>query len=101
MSVRKRFEPIREVYTRHSGRIAIHGTSIMVHLAGTDVVPRHPTLRGAAVAVNVAQSLGRLEEPRLAADREVEVAVVIGHDVAGSFRHRSALLLSDAISYAI
>src|SRR5271155_552861 len=40
--------------------------------AGADVVPRHPALRGAAGAVNAAQSLDWVEEPRSAADREIE-----------------------------
>src|SRR6516225_3457599 len=31
-------------------------------LARTDVVPRHPALRGAAVTVNTAQALDRVEE---------------------------------------
>ena len=50
-------------------------------LAGPDVVPRHPALRGAAVALDAAQPLDRIEEPRLAADREIEAAVAVGDDV--------------------
>ena|SRR5271155_3175128 len=50
-------------------------------LAGADVVPRHPALRRAAVAMNAAQSLDRIEEPRLAADREIEATIAIGQNV--------------------
>ena len=50
-------------------------------LAGADVMSCHPPLRGAAVALNAAQSLDRIEKPRLAADREVEAAIAVGHDV--------------------
>src|SRR6202035_1544141 len=53
-------------------------------LAGANVVPRHPALRGAAVAMDAAQSLDRVEEPGLAADDEVETAVAVGDDVETS-----------------
>jgi hypothetical protein len=33
------------------------------------------------VALNAAEALDRVEEPRFAADREVEAAVAVGHDV--------------------
>ena len=43
-------------------------------------MPRHPTLRRAAVAADAAEPLDRVEEPRLTADNEVEAAVAVGHD---------------------
>jgi len=41
-------------------------------LAGANVAPRHPALRRAAVAVDAAQSLYRIEEPRLADGQRLE-----------------------------
>src|SRR5439155_14417076 len=49
--------------------------------AGAYIVPRHPALRGAPVTVDAAQPLDRVEEPRLAADDEVEAAVAVCDDV--------------------
>ena len=50
-------------------------------LAGLQPVAPHPAARGVAVALDAAQPLDRIEEPRLAADREVEAAVAVGDDV--------------------
>jgi hypothetical protein len=50
-------------------------------MAGSEPVTPHPSLRGRAVAVDAAQPLDRIEEPRLAADREIEAAVAVGDDV--------------------
>ena len=50
-------------------------------LAGPQPVALHPAARGVAVAVDAAQPLDRIEEPGLAADREVEAAVAVGDDV--------------------
>jgi hypothetical protein len=50
-------------------------------LAGAQPVPLHPAARGVAMAGNAAHPLDRIEKPRLAADREIEAAVAVGHDV--------------------
>src|ERR1700680_198518 len=50
-------------------------------MAGFEAVAAHPAPGGVAVAVNAAEPLDRIEEPRLAADREVEAAVAVGDDV--------------------
>src|SRR5207244_11487229 len=44
-------------------------------------VTLHPAAGGVAVALDAAEPLDRIEEPRLAADGQVEPAVAVGHDV--------------------
>src|SRR5262249_5894505 len=50
-------------------------------LPRAQAVPLHPATRRVAVAFEAAESLDRVEEPRLATDGEVEAAVAVGHDV--------------------
>jgi hypothetical protein len=50
-------------------------------LARAQVMAGHPAARGVAMALDPAEALDRIEEPRLAAHRQVEAAVAVGHDV--------------------
>jgi hypothetical protein len=47
-------------------------------------VPLHPAARGVTVAVHAAEPFDRIEEPRLAAHRQIEPAVAVGYDVEAS-----------------
>jgi len=53
MSIRKRLEPMREVCTRHSGRIAIHGNSIVASGGSTPTIVAVP---------RIAKALDRLRQ---------------------------------------
>src|SRR2546428_10387340 len=57
----------------------------LLHLPGDatrpQAVPLHPAAGGVPVAFDAAEALDRIEEPRLAADGQVEPTVTVGHDV--------------------
>ena len=79
--------PQRGVFQRPAGQLVgddrrlIGLLNLVEDAPGLDRVAPHPALRGRAVALDPAQPLDRIEEPRLAADREVEAAVAVGDDV--------------------
>ena len=50
MSMRKRFEPMREVCTLHSGRIAIHGNSIVASGGSTPTIVAVPRIARLSIA---------------------------------------------------
>ena len=50
MSMRKRLEPIREVCTLHSGRIAIHGNSIIASGGNTPTIVAVPRIARLSIA---------------------------------------------------
>ena len=50
MSVRKRLEPMREVCTLHSGRIAIHGNSIVASGGSTPTIVAVPRIARLSIA---------------------------------------------------
>ena len=50
MSTRKRFEPMREVCTRHSGRMAIQGNSIIASGGRTPTIVAVPRMARLSIA---------------------------------------------------
>ena len=69
----------RELLAHHAGLIGL--LHLPQDLAGPQAVARHPSARGVAVALDAAQPFDGIEEPRLAADGEIEAAVAVGHDI--------------------
>src|SRR5262249_59227332 len=69
----------RELAADHAGLIGL--LYFPEDAAGPEPVSRHPAARGVAMAFDAAEPLDRVEEPGLAADRQVEARVAVGDDV--------------------